>query len=134
MFCLNGDRGSPHTWGTHMLHNHLEALRKTRKGEGGFTLIELLIVIVILGVLAGIVVFSVRGITDRGDTAACKSNLKATEVAVEAYYAKNGSNPASTAALVPDFLKTDPGAAPVPANQRVSYTVATGAVAGGSAC
>jgi general secretion pathway protein G len=117
-----------------MLHNHLEALRKARKGEGGFTLIELLIVIVILGVLAGIVVFSVRGISDRGDTAACKSNLKATEVAVEAYYAKNGSNPGSTAVLVPDFLKSDPGAAPVPANQRVTYNSGTGAVTGGSAC
>jgi general secretion pathway protein G len=117
-----------------MLHNHLEALRKARKGEGGFTLIELLIVIVILGVLAGIVVFSVRGITDRGDTAACKSNLKATEVAVEAYYAKTGGNPATTAALVPGYLKTDPGASPVPANQRVTYDNTTGAVTGGSAC
>lgn len=117
-----------------MLHNHLMALRKGRKAESGFTLIELLIVIVILGVLAGIVVFSVRGISDRGDTSACKSNLKTAEVAVEAYYAKNGSNPASLAALVPDYLKSDPSVAPVPANQRVTYTASTGAVAGGSAC
>ena len=90
--------------------------------------------IVILGVLAGIVVFSVRGITDRGDQAACKSNLKSAEVAVEAYYAKNGSNPTALSDVVPAFLKTDPSAAPVPANQRVTYTAATGAVAGGSAC
>jgi general secretion pathway protein G len=117
-----------------MLHNHLEALRKSRKAEGGFTLIELLIVIVILGVLAGIVVFSVRGITDRGDTAACKSNLKTAEVAVEAYYAKNGSNPATLAATVPDFMKSDPSAASVDAKQRVSYNAATGAVTGGTAC
>ena len=34
--------------------------------EEGFTLIELMIVIVILGVLAGIVIFAVGGITDRG--------------------------------------------------------------------
>ena len=38
------------------LNNHL---RNLRKDEGGFTLIELLIVIVVLGVLAGIVVFGV---------------------------------------------------------------------------
>src|SRR3954469_824852 len=108
--CQSGGTGSPtSTGGTHMLLNHLERLRASRKGEAGFTLIELLIVIVILGVLAGIVVFSVRGITDRGDTAACKSNLKATEVAVEAYYAKKGSNPTTTGTgatgLVPDYLK-----------------------------
>ena len=116
----------------HRLPNHLSALRKARRGEGGFTLIELLIVIVILGVLAGIVVFSVRGITDRGDTAACKSNLKTAEVAVEAYYAKNGANPATLADVVPAFLKSDPSAATVDAKQRVSY--AAGVVTGGSAC
>ena len=121
-----------------MLHNHLEALRKARKSEDGFTLIELLIVIVILGVLAGIVVFSVRGITDRGDTAACKSNLKATEVAVEAYYAKNGSNPTTTGTgvtgLVPDYLKSDPTTVDV--KQRVAYNATTGVVspAAGAAC
>lgn len=74
-----------HTKGEAML----EQLRKARQEESGFTLIELLIVIVILGVLAGIVVFAVGGITDRGDVAACKSDLKTYEVASEAYYAKS---------------------------------------------
>ncbi|RXM20638.1 prepilin-type N-terminal cleavage/methylation domain-containing protein, partial [Citrobacter sp. AAK_AS5] len=42
----------------------LKNLRERRgRGEGGFTLIELLLVIIILGILAGIVVFSVRGVT-----------------------------------------------------------------------
>ena len=40
-------------------------IRDARKNESGFTLIELLIVIVILGVLAGIVVFAVAGINDK---------------------------------------------------------------------
>jgi general secretion pathway protein G len=117
-----------------MLHNHLEALRKARKGEGGFTLIELLIVIVILGVLAGIVVFSVRGITDRGDASACKANQKTAEVAVEAYYAKNGSNPTDLGDLVPDYLKSDPSDASVDAKQRVGYDNTTGEVTGGTSC
>ena len=42
------------------------ASREARKNQNGFTLIELLIVIVILGVLAGIVVFAVAAFTDRG--------------------------------------------------------------------
>jgi prepilin-type N-terminal cleavage/methylation domain-containing protein len=63
------------------------------KNESGFTLIELLIVIVILGVLAAVAVFAVRGITDTGDEAACKTNVTTVETAVEAYYAKYGTNP-----------------------------------------
>jgi prepilin-type N-terminal cleavage/methylation domain-containing protein len=77
------------------MHHHLSALRKSRKGEGGFTLIELLIVIVILGVLAAIVAFSVRGITDRGEVAACKAEVKTVATAIEAYYAKDDTPPAS---------------------------------------
>ena len=52
--------------------------------DEGFTLIELLIVIVILGILATVVVFAVGGITDQGQTSACKAELKTIEVAVEA--------------------------------------------------
>ena len=114
------------------MYHQLLAARENRRSEAGFTLIELLIVIVILGVLAGIVVFSVRGITDRGDVAACKANVKTAEVAVEAYYAKVGSNPADLAALVPAYLKSDPSASTVDAKQRVTY--AAGVVTGGTSC
>src|SRR5262245_54798370 len=68
-------------------------IREARRNESGFTLIELLIVIVILGVLAGIVVFAVSGINDRGQKAACQSDVKTIEVAAEAYYAKNSTYP-----------------------------------------
>ncbi|HST49851.1 competence type IV pilus major pilin ComGC [Jatrophihabitans sp.] len=78
----------------------LEQLRKARREESGFTLIELLIVIVILGVLAGIVIFAVGGITDRGNASACKSDVKTVEVASEAYRAKNGTYAADMPALV----------------------------------
>ncbi len=46
-----------------------ERLAAKRGQDEGFTLIELLVVIVILGVLAAVVVFSVGGITDTGQTA-----------------------------------------------------------------
>jgi prepilin-type N-terminal cleavage/methylation domain-containing protein len=93
-----------HTKGEAML----EQLRKARQEESGFTLIELLIVIVILGVLAGVVVFAIGGITDRGNTAACKADSKTIEVAQEAYYAKNTAYAGSVTLLKgAGFLKDD---------------------------
>ena len=68
----------------------LQRLRAARQKDEGFTLVELLIVIVILGILAGIVVFAVNGITDRGVNAACKADINTVQVASEAYYAQNG--------------------------------------------
>jgi prepilin-type N-terminal cleavage/methylation domain-containing protein len=76
-------------------HAQNRARRGRPHSQSGFTLIELLVVIVILGVLSGIVVFAVSGIQDRGNAAACKTDKKSVEVAVEAYYAKNGTYPAA---------------------------------------
>ncbi|TDT18508.1 prepilin-type N-terminal cleavage/methylation domain-containing protein [Ilumatobacter fluminis] len=67
-----------------------------KKQDEGFTLIELLIVIVILGILATVVVFSVRGITDDGQENACETDYRTLEVAIEAYYAKYGSDNAGS--------------------------------------
>ena len=74
----------------------------------GFTLIELLIVIVVLGILAAIVVFSLTGVTGQSKAAACTSDAKTVETAVDAYQATTAAFPASstdltlvTGALVP---------------------------------
>ncbi|WP_063755810.1 MULTISPECIES: type IV pilin protein [unclassified Streptomyces] len=60
--------------------------------EAGFTLIELLVSIVILGILASIVVFSVRGINDKGQTAACRTDKSTIQTAEEAYFATDSRN------------------------------------------
>ena len=66
----------------------------------GFTLIELLIVIVILGILAAIVVFSLGGVVGQSDAAACQSDVNTIQNAIN-YFAteNNGSLPAAQSDL-----------------------------------
>jgi type II secretion system protein G len=85
-----------------------QRLRAARANEGGFTLIELLIVIVILGILAGVVVFSVNFVQERGVKAACQTDVKNVQTAVEAYKAQTGNYPANIAALTPNYIKSTP--------------------------
>jgi prepilin-type N-terminal cleavage/methylation domain-containing protein len=68
--------------------------------ERGFTLIELLIVIVVLGILAAIVIFSLTGVTGQSKAAACTSDGKSIEIAADAYSAATGGYPTSTGVLV----------------------------------
>jgi general secretion pathway protein G len=84
----------------------MRRIQAVRESDGGFTLIELLLVIIILGVLAAVVVFSVAGINDRGKATACKATRANISSAAEAYFAKKGTYPANTAAMLtpPDQL------------------------------
>ena len=67
-------------------HRELQA-RRAAEGFDGFTLIELLIVIVVLGILAAVVIFALGGVTGQSKSAACNSDAKSVETAVEAYHA-----------------------------------------------
>ncbi len=57
----------------------------------GFTLTELLVVISVLGVLAGVVVFAVGGINDRGQASACAEDARTIRTAEESNFAQSGS-------------------------------------------
>ena len=76
--------------------------------DKGFTLVELLIVIVILGILATVTVFAVRGITDTGQANACDVELRTVETAIEAFYAQTGSDATVIGDLTPAYLKDAP--------------------------
>jgi prepilin-type N-terminal cleavage/methylation domain-containing protein len=64
---------------------------KTR--QSGFTIVELLIVIVVIGILAGLVVTTFNGIQQRGRDTERQTDVKAIHGQVEAYYAQNGRYP-----------------------------------------
>jgi type II secretion system protein G len=102
------------------------AARRRRKGQQGFTLIELLVVIAVLAVLAGIVIFNVTGVANRGATSACKTDLKTIQTASDAYKNDIGSYPGTVGALVPAYLHTAPtdvGTVTWDANGTVSSSV-----------
>jgi general secretion pathway protein G len=95
--------------------------RRRRRGESGFTLIELLVVIAILGVLAGIVIFNVTGVSDRGQAAACNTDVASIQVAVDAWRSDHrdaSGNPAPApgdaatmfADIVPAYIRSTPTA------------------------
>ena len=88
------------------MQNQIEAPKKDK----GFTLVELLIVIVILGILAAVTVFAVRGITTKSQTNSCAVEKRAIETATEAFFADTGADAATMGALVPGYLRTDPSA------------------------
>lgn len=91
-------------------HREIQERRKSGDAELGFTLIELLIVIVVLGILAAIVVFSLTGVSGQSKQAACTSDAKSVEIAADAYQAAKSTYPTNISTeLVPSYLHTVPG-------------------------
>jgi general secretion pathway protein G len=56
--------------------------------DRGFTIVEILVVIVILGILATVVLFTVRGVTERGERSACAGDARTLTTAADAYMAE----------------------------------------------
>ena len=79
----------------------------TKQHDEGFTLIELLLVIVVLGILSAVVVYSVLGITGEGQASACEADANVLSTSVEAFFAQTGSRDIVAADASPDgFEKT----------------------------
>jgi general secretion pathway protein G len=95
-----------------MFERHREVRERRKTGEAsdyGFTLIELLIVIVVLGILAAIVIFSLTGVSTQSRQAACSADGKSVEIAADAYQAANaGSYPSNITLLTPAYLHSLP--------------------------
>ncbi|MFH1837004.1 MAG: prepilin-type N-terminal cleavage/methylation domain-containing protein [Candidatus Omnitrophota bacterium] len=77
-------------------------------GKKGFTLVEIMIVVAIIGLLAAIAIPNFVQARTSAQTNACISNLKQIEGAIVLYNLDTGADPATVAALAPDYLKAEP--------------------------
>ncbi|MCU1379773.1 MAG: prepilin-type N-terminal cleavage/methylation protein [Acidimicrobiales bacterium] len=92
----------------------LNTLTNLRKREDGFTLIELMIVMVVLGILAGIVLFGVGTFSGDAGNSRDAANTRQCQTATAAWHAANptltATNP--TAAQLGTYFAS--GTAPCP--------------------
>lgn len=80
----------------------IKSIIKLRESEEGFTLIELMIVMVVLGVLAGIVIFAVGGFQDSANNAKTEANDRICDTANAAWDAKTAGSTLTWASLFSD--------------------------------
>ncbi|MEG1823791.1 MAG: prepilin-type N-terminal cleavage/methylation domain-containing protein [Cloacibacillus sp.] len=65
-------------------------------GRKGFTLVELLIVIIIIGILAGMMMLATTGVIAKAEATRIVSNLRTLKSAVIMYQLENGKLPMDT--------------------------------------
>jgi general secretion pathway protein G len=68
--------------------------------RAGFTLIEIMLVVVIIGILAGVAAVRFGGQVGKGQTNAAKASIHAISMALSMYELDNGSYPSSLQGLL----------------------------------
>ncbi|WP_243543971.1 type II secretion system major pseudopilin GspG [Pseudodesulfovibrio tunisiensis] len=79
--------------------NRIARRLETRRRRGGFTLIELMVVIVILGVLAGLIVPQFMDEPQKARVVKAKMQIEAISTALKKFYIDNGFYPSTEQGL-----------------------------------
>ena len=74
-------------------------MNSRRQQQAGFTLIEIMVVILILGLLATLVVQSLRGATDKAKRTKAMADIAELKTALDRYYIDSGSYPTTDQGL-----------------------------------
>lgn len=91
-------------------------MQRKRRSQQGFTLIELMVVIVILGILAGLIVPRIMGRPDEARQAKARLQIESIETALKLYKLDNGNYPTTEQGL--QALVEPPGAGQLAKNWR----------------
>jgi general secretion pathway protein G len=89
-------------------------MKRRRNNQEGFTLIEIMVVILILGLLATIVVQSLRGATDKAKRVKAQADIAEIKTGLDRYYLDSGSYPTSDQGLT--ALMSQPSSGHIPTN------------------
>ena len=89
-------------------------MKSRRYNQDGFTLIEIMVVILILGLLATIVVQSLRGAADKAKRVKAQADLAGYKTALDRFYLDNGYYPTTDQGL--NALVQAPTSGRIPAN------------------
>lgn len=87
---------------------------KGEKNNSGLTMIEILVVLAIVGILAVILYFGMRGQIEKGRDSKRKDDLQKIKVAYENYYSDNDCYPPANALSDPNSTELDPYLSVVP--------------------
>ena len=90
---------------------HSRSGNSARTFRRGFSLIEVMIVVVIMGLLAGIVTYATTGYLERSKRIKARSDISVFAGAVDSFYLATGKMPDNREglpALVPGFIKVLP--------------------------
>lgn len=93
--------------------------RLSVRGRSGFTLLEMLVVLVVLGLLAGLIGPQLFGRVGDAKTTTARTQMELIGVALDSYRLDNGTYPVTAQGL--EALNTRPGRQPAPLNWRGPY-------------
>ncbi len=89
------------------------------RGRSGFTLLEMLVVLVVLGLLAGLIGPQLFGRVGEAKATTAKTQMELIGVALDSYRLDNGNYPVTNQGL--DALNARPSRQPAPMNWRGPY-------------